>query len=398
MRQSPKSGSASSEFSRQAAGLFFAARFILLLSLPVDALAGYGDYWNFFAQAGMGIPFVDYWTEFPPLFPFISRGVYLAVGGQEHVYITSLFLVFTLAQAGTLYALSEICHVFFREGEARMRTAVYGALGVGLFYGWAYFDALAVLTMVLGIFWLGRERGWLGAGSVGLGALIKWFPLLILPGFVIHKKPRRTGQLILIILVIVFSVWGVIYAVSPQYTSASLASQYNKGSWESIWALLDGNLGTGNFSEGIDRRNPETAYLRGRNEPVIDPRITLLVMGLMGLYLLIKLEEVDLRGRVGAGGLTLVIFFLWSPGYSPQWILFLLPVILMVFPYRTAILAAGTAVMISLLEWPVLLSRGLFRYLPGIILIRTLIMVIFGVVFYQVMEGKRSLPEKDEAR
>ena len=78
------------------------------------------------------------------------------------------------------------------------------------------------------------------------------------------------------------------------------------------------------------------------------------------------------------------MFFLWSPGYSPQWILYLLPLVILCFKNNRSRLLALILVLVNLLEWPILLSRGLFQFLEEIILLRTAIFILLALLFAQI--------------
>jgi hypothetical protein len=79
---------------------------------------------------------------------------------------------------------------------------------------------------------------------------------------------------------------------------------------------------------------------------------------------------------------------LWSPGWSPQWVLYLLPIILLVLPEREALLLSLALVLINLLEWPLLLSRGynwgLWLTIPG----RALLLALLAVECWRVVRGE----------
>ena len=122
-------------------GLFFASRLITLLSLPIEGVRSYGDFWNFYSLASLGRPFRDMWVEFPPGFPFLSRGIYLLVGGREHAYIYLSAILFSLIQTGSIYLFLCIGEEIWGKEGARQRAFIYALLLVGLFYGWAYLTA-----------------------------------------------------------------------------------------------------------------------------------------------------------------------------------------------------------------------------------------------------------------
>jgi hypothetical protein len=374
--------------TKQIVALFFAVRLILFVSSPYEIIPGYGDYWNFFSQATLGIPYLHFWTEYPPIFPFISKLIYIIVGGRENAYGYGLAMIISLFQAGTLAIFVQIgTKLNLRENNIS-RVWVYFALTGGLFYSWSYFDPMTVFFMLLGIYWILDGKDMPAALSLAAGILTKWFPILVLPALWKTRSSNRALQITLVVIIIVVLVWGGLYLANPDMTVASLASQVNKGSWETIWALLDNNDGTGNFSPEINRKITETAYLRTGNPPLVPSWVTLIVFCGIGLYLLMKAKNQTGHWLVSFIGLTIVIFFLWSPGYSPQWVLYLLPFILLCLPNNEAYLLAAVLILVNLLEWPVLLSRGNFGSLNYIIPLRTALVSLLGIRLYQRSIGK----------
>ena len=95
------------------------------------------------------------------------------------------------------------------------------------------------------------------------------------------------------------------------------------------------------------------------------------------------------------------MFFLWSPGYSPQWTLYLLPIVLLCFEDFRSRLLALVLVFVNLLEWPILLSRGRFEFLDEIILLRTAIFILLAVLFAQLVlkqdDDKEKINSYEEA-
>jgi hypothetical protein len=365
--------------------LFIIARLILLLSLPLEGIRGYGDYWNFYSLAELGWPFFDLWVEFPPVFPFLSALLFRLGGGRQHAYEYLLALTLSFFQAGNIHLFLRLAKKLFGVEVVRRRVWIYFALLVGLFYGWGYFDPIAIFAMLLGLDLLVREKDCLAGAAFAFGALTKWFPLL---GFVLvwrRRSSRRAVQVTALVLGIIVTVYGGLMLLSPQMTVASLRAQVGRGSWETVWALLDGNLSTGNLGSAVDHLDPSTAGLMTRNPALISPWLTLIPFAVLGGWLYWVAPKQNHISMSSFLGLTLSIFFLWSPGWSPQWVLYLLPLILLTLPEREAILMALVWVMVSLLEWPVLLSRGYFQALWVIIPIRTLLLFLLVIAFWQVV-------------
>jgi len=363
--------------------LFVIGRVTLFLSLPLEGIRGYGDLWNFYNQSQLGVPFLDYWTEFPPLFPFLTYLFSFVTEGKQHSFDYLLAGLFTAAQAGTLYFFVKLNQLIYGEIEQKARNLLIFSFLLPLFYGWGYFDPLAVFFMMGAIYALTKGRDLSAGFMVILGALTKWFPIMVIP-VVWKKKPwKRAFGITIFIIGIMAVVWGSLFVLNAEMTQASLTAQIKKGSWETLWALIDGNLTTGNFVPEINRQRPQTAQLSSGNTPKVSPWITLLVFTGIGFWLFLKTKLRDPRQLVSFIGLTFIIFFLWSPGYSPQWLLYLLPLIILSLPISEAGLFGLVLVLIHLLEWPVLLSRGFFWSLYLIIPLRTLVMTLLGFRFYQ---------------
>jgi hypothetical protein len=359
--------------------LFLCVRLSILLTSTFDGLRGYGDFIHFFNLASLpGLPFLNYWSEFPPLFPFLSKLLYWLAFKQEHVYAYLLIFILTAADLGSICLFERLVRRF-DPGSSSWRAILYAALLAGLAYNWWYFDSLAVFFSLLALDLALRDSpSWKTGTVLALGFLTKLFPLLILPAIWLRGGTRRTLRISAWMAALILTVYAALWILSPAYTLASLRSQAAKGSWETVWALIDGNTATGNFGPELERLDPQTASLARGNPARVSPWMTLPLFGGLGIWLLWraktrKLAESDF---VRFAGITWVIFFLWSPGWSPQWVVYLLPLILLLFPQRIALLLASLFLLVNVLEWPLLLSRGLFSALPLTILLRSFLLVL----------------------
>ncbi len=370
----------------QLALLFLFCRLMLVIAMPLEGLRGFGDLSFFFQQAGMGRPFLDYWAEYPPVFPFLSALLYHLSGGQEHVYDYMLVLVLSLCQAASV-ALFARLEARFYNGEAGGRSWLFFALLLALPYGWWYFDPLAVLSLLLGLAWLLEGKALPAGLAIAFGILTKWFPGLLLAAAWRWLPPRRALVLTAAALGIPLLVWGGFYLASPELTAASLVSQAAKGSWETVWSLLDGNFNTGSFGALAERIDPLTAVVARGNPARLPPLLTLAPFALAGFILFLRSYSLTARQTTAFLGLAYTLFFLWSPGWSPQWVLYLLPLVLLALPELQGRLAACSLALVNLLEWPVLLSRGYFQGLLLTVPLRTLVIVFLAFLFYRIVTG-----------
>ena len=157
--------------------LFFAVRLMMVITMPLDGLLGFGDLRHFYNLAQMGLPFIDYWVEFPPVFPFLSSLLYTLAGIREHAYFYMLVIILSIAQAVTIYVFIKLCGEIHQGMAAVWRIFLYTLITLGLSYGWWYFDPLAVLFHIVGdLFRRKRSRfpGWLGVGCRYPGQILSF--------------------------------------------------------------------------------------------------------------------------------------------------------------------------------------------------------------------------------
>ncbi len=377
---------------------FLFGRLLLFASLSAGELFVYGDHWNFYAQAALpGWPYLHTWTEFPPLFPLLSKVLYLLTGGREHAFSYLLALLLTLAQAGGVYFFARLAQCYWKPETARQRIWLYVLLTLALPYGWWYFDPLAVFFLLWGL-WDAESGHPLRSGlALGLGGLTKLFPLLVLPVVWVHLPRKAALRLTTVAIGLMLLGYGGLYAFSPRMTSASLRAQSAKGSWETVWALTDGNLGTGNLHPQADHTQPSTADLSSGNPPRFSPWGLLILFGGLGLLGLSRPHQKGRLALPALTGFTWGVFLLWSPGYSPQWVLYLLPLILLGLPESNAFLMSAVFLLINILEWPLMLSRGWFQGLYILIPLRTLLLILLTLTFHQQVSKDTIKPSPQHA-
>jgi hypothetical protein len=369
---------------------FILGRMLTYLAMTLEGLHGYGDFLHFFQLAELpGWPYFNYWSEFPPIFPFLSSILYRLAGGTEHVYDYLLIFILLAADAGSLYLFIKLSwRLYGGENGSLLRNLVYFVFLVSLAYSWWYFDPLGVFTMLLGVWLLLENKRFFSGLAFGLGLLIKFFPAL---GLIIAWRSlpwRKALWMTSLALGIGIVVYGSLWLVSPRFTLASIQSQGSKGSWETVWALVDGNLATGLFGPEIERLDPALAGVSRGNPPHIPAWITLIVFAGIGLWGFVKARRDNDLQQVALLGWCWSLFLLWSPGWSPQWLLYLLPLILLVFPERRVFLVTLLLVLVNLVEWPLLLSRGMFWALYLTVPLRTLLLVLVASLFYTEMTQK----------
>jgi hypothetical protein len=255
-------------------------------------------------------------------------------------------------------------------------------------FGWWTFDPMAVFFMLLALSAFYQSKPYLSGAAAGVGALVKVFPLLPLILYWRFKPSREiliSSGLTAAILVISLAPF---FVAEPEMAGASMRSQGSKGSWETVWALIDGNEGTGTFGALEERLDPQTAS-EPRGLPAIVPTWlpALAALGIGG-WAVARAKDDDTRAPAALLGLLLCLVFLASPGWSPQWLAYLIPVVLLSLVMRRAALFSISLALVALLEWPILLSRGRFDLLALPVLLRTLIMILLAFELYTAASRK----------
>lgn len=378
-------------------GLFLAFRLMLLTVYGPQAVTRFGDFQHYYNLARLSdeglYPLLHYWYEFPPLFPYLSIALYKLIGSPAtfEPYANALAAVMLAFEAGNLALLMRLARRLYGEITAERLGWVYALLTVPLVFSWWTFDAMTAFWMLLALVWLMEGREGRSAVALGLGVVTKYMPALLLAAVWRFLAPRQALRYTLIVLAVVVLIIGPFLIASPRFALASLQAQASKSSWETVWALLDGNFGTGNFGPIADHFDPARATVPLGNPPRLPPWLTLAAFGLLYAYLFFRRQTMESgpSSVIAFIGLTWCLFFLWSRGWSPQWQMLILPFILLGLPLGQAVLFSLALGFVNFLEWPVLLSRGWFWSLWLTVPLRTLLIVLLALAFYRVWTANR---------
>jgi hypothetical protein len=140
----------------------------------------------------------------------------------------------------------------------------------------------------------------------------------------------------------------------------SLTVQAQKPSYQSVWALIDGNYRSGVFPTGEARADASAQAVHELgNPPVVPSPLRWALVGAALGWLWLARPPDNPQNRLYFVTATLLIVMLGSGGWSPQWMVTLTPLLLLCFPSRVGVLLILTLVVNVLVEFP-----GLFRTNP----------------------------------
>jgi len=365
--------------------LFMAGRMLLYLAFIPNGLHGFGDFPIYFDNAALpGLPYFQYWSEYPPVFAWTIEIIYLLTQGNQFLFDFILYFLLSITGAISIWLVAKISTLLSdNEKDNTVRTIIYFGFLAFTAYSWWYFDLIPVTMMLAAIYFILKNKDHSAAIWLGIGILTKWFPILLLPAIFRMRKLKSFICITSIALGLVVLVWGLHYLLSPTMTWASLQAQPSRASWQTIWALIDGNMTTGAFVPIEEKIWPEAATFQRGNPAVISSWITLIFFVTIGIWLLFKIDPEKKENLLPMFGITWTLFLIWSPGWSPQWVLYLLPLICLSLPIQKALILTFGLFLITFIEWPLLLTHHFFEGLWVVVPIRLLFFILLVILWIQ---------------
>jgi hypothetical protein len=394
--------------------LFLFSSFRLLAQLffrPGGYLRDYSDlhhYLGFSSTSDIGYyPFVDYWLEWPPLpswlFVLLYRLSLRLPPWEDHrlwfgALLEPIPLLFEIGNFVLIYLLAIELHPLPTpplslagrgaggEGGAWERpflvASLYAALFVPVYALAGFFDAIPLFFMLLGVWLLLRGRGGAAGAAFGFGFAVKLTPVVLLAaGLRSLSRWRDRARHLLAAAFVILATLAPFLALRPEFLWAGLRGVLGRSSWETVWALLEGYYGFGRV--GGDRLNPaETDFtIHPATLPWLPITLAFVALGVW-IYTR-RADYAKPRSVVALSALTIVLLLLYSKGYSPQFLVYLLPFCLLLLPPGRAVLYALLLTFLNFLEQPIYFALFADEHwlLAGVIVARTLLFVALAGEF-----------------
>lgn len=360
--------------------LFVSFRLLTLFLLrPGGYLRDWSDFDTYFGIAGLSdyglYPFLHFWLEWPPLVPWLAVGAYrLSLllspwpDDSRLWFILILGGVFVLFEIGNFVLIHRLARRLFSSPDTVSRVLwLYVGLFPPVYAMLGFFDGIALFFMLLTMELLLQERRAASAISAGLGFMVKIIPLLILPVALRrlwdqYRQNQAEARIELGLYVVVFGLTAAVLLApflfrGPQWVQASAQSILGRSSWETVWAVAEGYYGFGQV--GGDRLKTLTQMNEaGESFAIHEGKLPwwLITLGFAAVYAYLFTRPADTsrpRPLLAFAGLTLAIFLLYTKGYSPQFLVYLLPFIVLLFPDSRGLTYALILTGLNVLEQPV---------------------------------------------
>jgi hypothetical protein len=303
---------------------------------------------------------------------------------------------------------------------------IYAAFFVPVYTVTGWFESYPLFFFLLSLYLLLKNRPWLSALFTGIGFMIKLIPLILMPvavqlfsrtqyqlsiinyqlsikklvnpdastvppsskfktqnlKFIIPFDVPRTAIYVAIFAVTVIVIALPFYQMNPDLIFGPQQITGARQPWETVWALIDGNYDYGVIP--LDMRDldwtPGDAPLT-RIPWLLVTGIAAVIYG--WFYTRPSINWQQARGSLAFVGFTLCLFMLWSKGYSPQWLGWILFFIALLLPNLRGITYAVILSAANIIE-----SNFYFIIFPedrwlfaATVLLRTVLLAILAAEF-----------------
>jgi hypothetical protein len=369
----------------------------LLLFQPGGFISEWSMYHHFLGIAHVtdyGLyPFIDYWLEYPPLFPWLFTALYrlsLAIPPwwHEQLWFTVL-LGFALLpfEIGNLVLVYLIALELYGQDTALKCGWFYASLFVPVYTFVGFFDCLPLFFILLTLWLLLRQRAFWAGITLGVGFMVKVLPAIILPvGLRTLPGLSRKVRYLVISGIVVGLLSLPFLWLNADLFFTSFRSALGRSSWETLWAVLEGYYDFGVI--GGDRMDPLVTDFSVH--PSTLPWLWIsLAFALVGLWIYTwPLESENKSKVVLLAALTLNLFTLYSKGYSPQFLVYILPFVVILLPNLRGVVYCLLLSLVNFIEYPVyfVLLFGESWVLVLVVVFRALLLLAlcleYGFLFF----------------
>jgi len=351
-------------------------------------------------------PLINHWIEYPPVFPWLNALLYrlslwlMPGSGSTTLFFALLGLVFTLCEIGIFILIYRIINHVTNQKLATIAAFIFAITSwpTYLFYGW--YDPIAAFFLMLGLERLVVGRFTTSAVATALGFLTKLFPFILVAVVLRVESSIRKRVLYVLVVAGVIAIVVLPFAyINPEMMAATLRWLPNKSTYQTVYALVDGYLSYGEAPGAWQFTDPNQAGWVHHPSRVPTLLITI-IFAVIGLYVYTRPRPPNNKvAMVVLSGLIMQLMLLYLKGYSPQFILWFLPLIILILPDARGLWYALSFAIVNALEYPLYFT--FWEHTPPIlvviILARTILWILLAFEYWGIYRGQISTPLLDEA-
>jgi hypothetical protein len=383
--------------------LFLSFRLFSLIMLQYGGIFGGSSDFDYYFALGQlsdrgNYPFLNFWSEYPPLFPWLAVGIYrlaaLVGSGPPPISFFEPLLRAALLpfEVGNLLLVYQLARTLRDRTWATRAAWTYTALFAPQFVWLGWFEPLPVFTTLVALSWLLNGRPGRAGAACGLGIVAKLLPGLVAVVALRHAvgwPPERKRLLTYVRFLapcaaVTALCCAPVAAANPNVFAVSVRSWLGRPAWESGFALLNGYYGFG-FVPSLVARASWPTYVPTLPVSVSSFATMGAMLGtLLFVYVLPWPRPSDIS-LVAMTGMLAGAFLLVSSGFSPQFTDLVVPFAVILLPPKRAVF------YVSCLTGVVLLGERYLYFwlfpptaaiLLGIVALRSALFVALAAEFW----------------
>ncbi|MBV9579359.1 MAG: DUF2029 domain-containing protein [Chloroflexi bacterium] len=377
----------------------FASTWVIYDQLVLDAFSrgrfGYLEWLTQVATLAASRGMWNIWTPYPQGTQALITAIDSVAGGLGALTGSDVWSAYTFFRLGfelVFLVVPAILSVWLVGAAARplgRSTATIAALTLALSFGIVYYgaatvyvtDLLPVALTIAAALAVTRGRLVLAGLAIGFGTVLKLFPVLLLVPLVVLLRRRDALRVVGVTAIVVLLVLGPFAALNPGMFVSPFNWQASRPPWETWFAFVNWMTGAPHdFSQpyfqdaavgsaygwvftGI---TPPVSVLQTPvpSGPLRWENLTSLVFTALAVGLVIVFARPRAhtpRSVIRWSLFTLCAFFFFSIGWSPQYELFLIPLMLLAFDDPRVGAATALALQaVTFIDYPLLLPWAYF--------------------------------------
>jgi len=314
---------------------------------------------------------------------FVNSDIPLNANAQSAPHLRNkLFMRYSL-----IFSLLMVPFLFFsillvyKLRPDRKHLAFLMLLPAGLYFTHNRFDIIPAFLGLLSIYLVSKNRFKSSASVIAIGFLTKWYLVLLMPVFLTYYytlRRRINWSMALVFLIVcsavllpVFLSSGLKGLLAPYITQLSRSTNQ-----PSLFFLISRFLDRG---FGVDIDNPFFAALT-----------LLLQFSVIPLCVTSRVDSVDKVIRWSA--LSILVFIIFARINSPQWILWVNPLLIMIAARRFDVIGVVLLDLLSYLQFPVLynirtITDGYFNLFLLVFSLKLGLLIYFTICIFESLIG-----------
>lgn len=261
---------------------------------------------TYVARLGEGrLPYRDAFFDYPPGIGYPSAAFALLT--DSPVVYTALWTILTAAAAAT------VAYMLARAAGALRALLLWSLSPQLLLLGALNFDVLAIALLVAGVLLARRERAYLTSAALAVGAVTKVFPAALFPLELARVwRERRPRVAVVSLGIFTFTALAILWPTltAPFPSTLSFLNAAGRTNFDSVWGIALAGL------EGLGLAQAATVV------SIVS------LAGLAVTYVTLVLPAARRAADPAIGALLAILaVLLWSRLYSPQFSLWVLPLL-----------------------------------------------------------------------